>query len=41
LADAGRRLFAQSRLEKATANDSDRLRKYLKKFDLTWEQIKG
>ncbi|MEY2862379.1 MAG: hypothetical protein RLY58_86 [Pseudomonadota bacterium] len=39
LADAGRRLFAWSRLDKVTQNDSDRLRKYLKKFDLTWERL--
>ena len=37
LAEAGRILFAQSRKNKKTANDSDRLRKYLKKFDLTWD----
>jgi transcriptional regulatory protein RtcR len=40
LADAGRALFAVSRQDKAQPNDSDRLRKYLKKFDLTWQQIK-
>lgn len=39
LADAGRRLFAVSRLEKATPNDSDRLRKYLKKFGLEWHHV--
>ena len=32
LAAAGRVLFNQSRLHKATSNDSDRLRKYLHKF---------
>ena len=36
---AGRRLFAASRLQKKTANDADRLKKYLAKFDLTWDQI--
>lgn len=29
LSDAGRKLFALSRLEKASSNDSDRLKKYL------------
>ena len=28
-----------SRLERATANDSDRLRKYLQRFGLTWADI--
>jgi len=32
-------LFALSRLEKASSNDSDRLKKYLAKFNLTWEMI--
>ncbi len=41
MADAGRQLFAATRLEKATSNDSDRLRKYLTRFGLSWEQIKG
>ena len=41
LSDAGRKLFALSRLEKASANDSDRLKKYLAKFNLTWELISG
>ena len=34
LAAAGRVLFNQSRLHKASSNDSDRLRKYLNKFDI-------
>lgn len=41
LADAGRRLFAISRLDKASPNDSDRLRKYLKKFGLTWSHVQA
>lgn len=41
LSDAGRRLFNISRQEKKQANDADRLRKYLARFDLSWEQIKG
>ena len=37
--EAGRILFSASRLEKTTTNDSDRLRKYLKKFGIGWEDI--
>jgi len=36
MADAGRKLFAASRAEKARPNDSDRLRKYLARFGLDW-----
>lgn len=39
LADAGRRLFAESRKRRSVANDSDRLRKYLRRFDLTWDDV--
>lgn len=39
LSAAGRRLFAASRLRKRTANDADRLRKYLAKFELAWDQL--
>jgi transcriptional regulatory protein RtcR len=39
LSDAGRRLFAMSRLQKSNSNDADRLRKYLGKFSLSWEDI--
>lgn len=39
LSDAGRTLFAQSRERRTSINDSDRLRKYLARFDLTWERI--
>ena len=39
LSDAGRTLFAASRTKRKVANDSDRLRKYLSKFELTWEQV--
>lgn len=37
LADAGRTLFASSRLQRSVTNDSDRLRKYLARFGLDWE----
>lgn len=39
LSEAGRVLFAASRKRRATTNDADRLRKYLARFDLAWEQI--
>ncbi|MCH6255033.1 RNA repair transcriptional activator RtcR [Puniceicoccaceae bacterium K14] len=39
LSEAGRRLFTVSRLSKKTNNDSDRLRKYLSKFGLSWDQV--
>lgn len=39
LSDAGRRLFRHSRLRRKNANDADRLRKYLARFDLSWQQI--
>ncbi len=39
IADAGRTLFSRSRLKKTTQNDSDRLRKYLAKFELDWLQV--
>lgn len=37
LAEAGRKLFACSRLKRSVTNDSDRLRKYLERFDLRWD----
>ena len=36
LSDAGRNLFSESRKKKRKANDADRLRKYLQKYDLDW-----
>ncbi len=39
LSDAGRTLFAQSRASKASANDADRLRKYLARFDLAFADV--
>ena len=41
LSEAGRQLFAASRQNKSTANDADRLRKFLARFDLNWQQIKS
>lgn len=40
LSEAGRQLFAQSRQQKASSNDADRLKKYLAKFELEWNTIK-
>lgn len=39
LSAAGRRLFAVSRTRRRQANDADRLRKYLAKFGLRWQDI--
>ncbi|HGP0982093.1 TPA: RNA repair transcriptional activator RtcR [Klebsiella aerogenes] len=39
LSEAGRELFAASRLKKANPNDADRLRKYLARFGLSWESL--
>lgn len=39
LSEAGRRLFAVSRARRKSTNDADRLRKYLAKFDLTWDLV--
>ena len=41
LSDAGRKLFAATRENRKTANDADRLRKYLARFDLDWQKAKG
>jgi len=40
LSDAGRKLFAATREHRKTANDADRLRKYLARFDLDWPAVK-
>jgi transcriptional regulatory protein RtcR len=39
LSEAGRKLFAASRTKKATANDADRLRKFLARFGVSWDKI--
>ncbi|MGB4737058.1 MAG: hypothetical protein WBH50_02670, partial [Fuerstiella sp.] len=39
LAAAGRRLFAVSRRTRSSTNDSDRLRKYLARFELDWKTV--
>jgi transcriptional regulatory protein RtcR len=40
LSDAGRTLYHVSRGEKKTVNDADRLRKYLGRFGIRWEDIR-
>ncbi len=39
LSEAGRTLFENSRLTRKSTNDADRLRKYLARFGLDWEQV--
>ena len=39
LADGGRKLFAATRTKRSSVNDSDRLRKYLARFDLEWARV--
>lgn len=39
LSDAGRKLFAVSRKSKSQPNDADRLRKYLARFNLSWNDL--
>ena len=41
MSEAGRELFAASRRSKKVANDADRLRKYLARFGLTWEDVRA
>lgn len=41
LSEAGRFLFAKSREQRKSTNDADRLRKYLARFELSWESIQA
>ena len=41
LSEAGRVLFAASRQRRSSQNDADRLRKYLARFGLTWQALRG
>ena len=41
LSEAGRSLFAASRARRSSANDADRLRKYLARFGLDWAGVQG
>lgn len=40
LSEAGRRLFDRSRTQRSVVNDADRLRKYLMRFELTWDAVR-
>ena len=40
LAEAGRKLFAASRTRRRALNDSDRLKKYLARFNLDWGALR-
>jgi len=41
LSEAGRTLFQASRARKRSSNDADRLRKYLARFDLCFDDLRG
>jgi transcriptional regulatory protein RtcR len=41
MAEAGRKLFAASRTQRAVTNDSDRVKKYLARFALDWKTVTG
>lgn len=41
LSEAGRKLFGSSRGRKKTTNDADRLRKYLARFGLSWQDLQS
>lgn len=41
LSEAGRTLFNASRTRRSSANDADRLRKYLARFGLDWSMVRG
>ncbi len=41
MADAGRKLFNQSRDKKSSVNDSHRLKQYLQKFGLTFQEVQN
>ncbi|MGV3619174.1 MAG: sigma 54-interacting transcriptional regulator [Archangium sp.] len=41
LSEAGRELFAVSRLQKKSSNDADRLKKYLARFELTFDELRS
>ena len=40
LSEAGRTLFAHSRTQRRSINDADRLRKYLLRWDLDWQEVR-
>lgn len=40
LSEAGHKLFSVSRLSRSSSNDADRLRKFLARFGLSWNDVK-
>ena len=40
LSDAGRKIYTVSRSKRSVMNDADRLKKYLARFKLKWEEVK-
>ena len=38
--DTGRQLFQASRTRKTSSNDADRLRKYLARFGLSYDEVR-
>ena len=40
LSEAGRTLFKASRSRRASANDADRLRKYLQRYGIEWAALR-
>ena len=40
LSEAGRILYNASRTMKSSTNDADRLKKFLSRYNLSWDQIK-
>ncbi len=40
ISEAGRILFSQSRQKRLSTNDADRLKKYLARYNITWQDIK-
>ena len=41
LSEAGRQLFAVSRAKRRSSNDADRLRKYLARFNLSYQSLRS
>ena len=39
VAQKTRKLFDRSRTQRTVVNDADRLRKYLQKYGLSWDQL--
>ena len=41
MSEAGRKLFAASRAKKKNPNDADRIRKYISRFGLSWQDVQA